>query len=712
MAMAVQARLEAADSIISRMHRAAERYADFIHEYHADLYVKAQLDIIRKNAGFRYIPGLFRTDRNTNRYIVETYSELHYTAPNIYDRKIKSYTGTLRDARYMPGITDYFSINIYAPYMLGEKLLSPLAPNSHRYYRYAIDSVSCDSMRRLEYHIRFIPRNKSLQLVEGEMTVTEGAWSVRHICFKGKSELLQFACRIRMGEIGSDTEYLPVENETDASFAFAFNVMDGYYKAYISYNDIRHRDNTPPDSLTRKNYNLSASFSLQCDRQAYTRDFQRFDTLRPEPLSPLEQNIYVRHTRQKDSVQHNKYESPQWQRRRLWLSVGDFLLTDNKWKLTDNAMLRSSPFINPLFLTYSKSNGLSYKQDFKLNTVLRNQQSLHSRIRLGYNFTHKEFYWSASGEYQYLPERLGRLSVHVGNGNRIGSSAIIDELKKFPSDSLIDFNKLNLDLFLDLNVEVNNRIEITNGLLLDLGLVFHRRTPAKHPDDSFRSINLPADIAEGLQVNVRPEYNSFAPRIRLEWTPKRYYYMNGRQKTYLRSRFPTFIIDYERGLKGVFRSTGVYERIEFDMQHQVRTGLLSRLYYRMGFGMFTNQKETYFVDFVNFRKNNLPGGWNDDIGGVFQALNGRWYNASPYYVRGHVTYEAPFLLLRHLMKYTNHVQHERLYLNLLTMDRLGPYFELGYGIGTFVFDMGIFLSLEKFNNVGFGYKFTFELFNN
>lgn len=693
------------------MHRAAAQYAGFIHEYRAELYVKAQLDIIRKNRGFRYIPGLFRTDKYTNRYIVETYSELHYTAPGIYDQKIKAYTGTLGDARYMPGITDYFNINIYAPYMMGQRLLSPLAPNSCKYYRYAVDSVSYDSLRRLEYRVRFIPRNKSLQLVEGDMIITEGAWSVRSIRFKGKSELLTFECDIRMGETGSDTEYLPVRNAVNASFAFAFNVMEGYYKTDILYKDIRHKGNTPQDSVARKDYNRSASFSLQCDRQAYTRDFKRFDTLRTEPLSQAEQYIYVKHNRQKDSSAIDKELPASWQRRKMWSSVGDFFLTDNKWKIAENSMLRSSPFINPLFFSYSKSNGASYKQDFKLNATLKNQQSLHSRLRLGYNFTNNEFYWSASGEYRYLPERLGRLYVNIGNGNRIGNSRIIDELKEIPSDSIIDFDKLNLDLFLDLNMEISNRIEIVNGLSADFGFTFHRRTPARHPDDSFRHIVLPPNVAEGLQVNVRPQYNSFAPRLRLEWTPGQYYYMNGRQKVYLRSRFPTFILDYERGLKNIFKSTGVYERIEFDLQHQIRTGLLSRLYYRFGVGLFTNQEETYFVDFVNFRKNNLPGGWNDDIGGVFQALNGRWYNASPYYVRGHVTYEAPFLLLRHLIKYTNHVQHERLYLNLLTMDHLGPYCEVGYGIGTFVFDMGVFLSLEKFNRVGFGYKFTFELFS-
>ena len=63
------------------------------------------------------------------------------------------------------------------------------------------------------------------------------------------------------------------------------------------------------------------------------------------------------------------------------------------------------------------------------------------------------------------------------------------------------------------------------------------------------------------------------------------------------------------------------------------------------------------------------------------------------------------------MKYTSHIQNERIYVNMLTMDHLGPYFEFGYGIGTFVFDAGVFLSLEQLKNVGLGFKITFELFN-
>ena len=177
------------------------------------------------------------------------------------------------------------------------------------------------------------------------------------------------------------------------------------------------------------------------------------------------------------------------------------------------------------------------------------------------------------------------------------------------------------------------------------------------------------------------------------------------------SRYPTFILDYERGLNHVFGSTGVYERLEAEIQHTVRLGLRSKLSYRVGGGGFTNQKETYFVDFANLRNNNLPEGWTDDIGGKFQNLDSRWYNASSYYFRFNSVFEAPFMLLRHIGKYTGHIRNERLYLNFLTMRNLPAHIEVGYGIGTFIFDTGVFLSYNPSSKFGIGYKFTFELFN-
>ena len=75
------------------------------------------------------------------------------------------------------------------------------------------------------------------------------------------------------------------------------------------------------------------------------------------------------------------------------------------------------------------------------------------------------------------------------------------------------------------------------------------------------------------------------------------------------------------------------------------------------------------------------------------------------------TYEAPFLLLKHLIKYTRYVQNERLYASILSVPHLQPYVELGYGIGTHIFDFGVFVGSENWKYTEVGCKFTFELFN-
>ncbi|MCD8262533.1 MAG: DUF5686 family protein, partial [Bacteroides sp.] len=296
--------------------------------------------------------------------------------------------------------------------------------------------------------------------------------------------------------------------------------------------------------------------------------------------------------------------------------------------------------------------------------------------------------------------------LDVGNGNRISNTMILDELKEMP-DSIFNFDDIDFKYYKDLYVKVRHSVEVYNGLTVSIGFAAHRRTPAKKLK---LSEDMSDETEEDIKELVRDKYRSFAPNIQLQWTPGLYYYMDGNRKINLRSRYPTFTFDWERGIKGLFGGDGNYERIEIDVQHKIPLTLLKSLYYRVGAGAYTNQEEIYFIDFANLARNNLPQGWNDDLGGTFQLLDRRWFNTSHKYIRGNLTYEAPFLVLRHLGKYIGYVQNERFYVNALLAPRLTPYVELGYGIGTHVFDVGVFVSSDngKFHRIGC--KFTFELF--
>ena len=651
---------------------------------------------------FRYLPKMFRMQKGVREYLMESYSDLHFTAPDIYDQKVIAGYGTVFSGGFQATMLEYFHVNVYSATLLYDRLLSPLAKNGKKYYRYQIDTIM-GGQDNLHYKIRFIPKTKSDQLVGGYMIVSSDVWSVREIRFSGRSELLTFENLIKMGEVGDDNEFLPVRYEFEVRFNFVGNVVDGSYLASLDYSSIELKEKSKYRK-EKKKLNLTESYTLRCDTNSLHLDSAYFASLRPIELMDDEKKLYEDYAFRKDTTALK----PPSKRRVFWGEIGDFLLSDLNVDLSRIGSVKCSPIINPLLLSYSGSNGFSWRQDFKYNRLFSGDKLLRIVPRIGYNFTRKEFYWSANADFDYWPQKRGAIHVNFGNGNRIYSSDVLDELKAMP-DSTFDFDQIHLDYFKDLYFNFRHSIEVVNGLELSVGFSAHRRTAVEK--SRFVVLNSSLPLASDFLDKFKDTYISFAPRVRVEWTPCLYYYMNGKRKINLRSAYPTFSVDYERGIKGVFKSTGQYERIEFDLQHHVQLGLMRNIYYRFGFGAFTNQEQLYFVDFANLARSNLPIGWNDDIGGVFQLLDGRWYNSSRKYVRAHFTYEAPFLFLRHLMKYTRYVQNERLYVNTLFVPHLNPYLEIGYGIGTHIFDVGVFVSSENWKYTEVGCKFTFELFN-
>lgn len=677
-------------------------YEKIVNDYRADLYIKGKLNIRKKNFMFRYLPKMFRMQKGVREYLMESYSDLHFTAPDIYDQKVIAGYGTVFSGGFQATMLEYFHVNVYSATLLYDRLLSPLAKNGKKYYRYQIDTIM-GGQDNLHYKIRFIPKTKSDQLVGGYMIVSSDVWSVREIRFSGRSELLTFENLIKMGEVGDDNEFLPVRYEFEVRFNFVGNVVDGSYLASLDYSSIELKEKSKYRK-EKKKLNLTESYTLRCDTNSLHLDSAYFVSLRPIELMDDEKKLYEDYAFRKDTTALK----PPSKRRVFWGEIGDFLLSDLNVDLSRIGSVKCSPIINPLLLSYSGSNGFSWRQDFKYNRLFSGDKLLRIVPRIGYNFTRKEFYWSANADFDYWPQKRGAIHVNFGNGNRIYSSDVLDELKAMP-DSTFDFDQIHLDYFKDLYFNFRHSIEVVNGLELSVGFSAHRRTAVEK--SRFVVLNSSLPLASDFLDKFKDTYISFAPRVRVEWTPCLYYYMNGKRKINLRSAYPTFSVDYERGIKGVFKSTGQYERIEFDLQHHVQLGLMRNIYYRFGFGAFTNQEQLYFVDFANLARSNLPIGWNDDIGGVFQLLDGRWYNSSRKYVRAHFTYEAPFLFLRHLMKYTRYVQNERLYVNTLFVPHLNPYLEIGYGIGTHIFDVGVFVSSENWKYTEVGCKFTFELFN-
>ena len=120
-----------ADSISECIFNSASLHSNEVKEYKADLYLKGRLQVHKQNRIIRYLPSMFRFEKGINSYLHESVSELHYTAPALYDRKVRAISTTFPSSRgQVFDVLDYMKFNIYSSSLMGNKVLSPLNKKS------------------------------------------------------------------------------------------------------------------------------------------------------------------------------------------------------------------------------------------------------------------------------------------------------------------------------------------------------------------------------------------------------------------------------------------------------------------------------------------------------------------------------------------------------------------------------------------------------
>ena len=281
----------------------------------------------------------------------------------------------------------------------------------------------------------------------------------------------------------------------------------------------------------------------------------------------------------------------------------------------------------------------------------------------------------------YNPKRNGYAEIIYGNGNRISNGQVADFINHQHGDSL-SFDVSDFDKFTDNHLRVFNNIMVFDWLDIESGFIYHRRQAINK--DFMRQYNMPT------------VYRSFAPMIGVKIRP----WQKG----------PVFSIDWEKGITGVYKSDIKYVRWEFDASWKYNLPGLRVLNMRMGSGFYDQKNQNYFVDYANFRDNNLPEGWEDEWSGNFELLRSRVYNESDYYYRANISYDSPMMIGSWVPYLGKYIERERFYLGTVVVEHSKPYVELGYSFTNRYISIGLFAGFKgvKYQEVGF--DFSYELF--
>lgn len=620
-----------------------------------NVYVRYSITVDRRNPTLLVIPTMYAVARGNKEYAGETYSTIILKNGKAMEPQLHVSVGTIPHHREAMSVINSFQAPaLYEPTLIGNNLLSPFNRINKKFYKYKVTKLT---ENRSE--ILFLPKLHNTQMISGTAITDNSSGRIISIYFSGEHDMIDFRIRAVMGS-GGLRALVPQTCDIEASFKFLGN------------------------RITTTHHAVTTAPSIQADTITDSHDRELMGILRPEPLPQKELGIYSRY----DSIRSLSDTAKSAEDKKkdiLWDVIGDNLVNRIKGKFgtSDRGSFRISPILNPLYLGYSNSKGVTYKMKVRGSYVFSSNSDMSLYLKAGYSFKQHQLYFRLPLTYTFNKRRNGYMVAEIGNGNRITNSSIVDRIKH-ESLSDIDWDKMNLDYFKDFYVKFITNYDLSSKFSIQPGIMFHRRS---------------AVDKKGFELAGKPvTYHSFSPTLQLQIRPW------GWTGVY-------FTTDYERGIKGIGQSVMNYERFEFDASWIKKYHSIRSLSLRAGFGFYTTKdEEAYFLDYSNFCDENIPGGWNDDWTGEFQILNSNWYNASEYYVRTNATYEAPMMLMSHLPLIGRMIETERFYINTLFVNHLHPYIEYGYGFTNRLFSMGVFAATRNNKFDGIGCRFGFELF--
>ncbi len=626
-------------------------------------YRRMFFSVDRRNPFLMLVPTAYAIAHGQQRrYVSETYGRMDYLPDGGYEENVLLHTTTVPHRRQaLSPLSRYLMPKIYDETIFGEDLLSPFHRANRQWYRYKVTSIAGECAS-----VTFKPRRKSTQLVSGTALVEEATGRIISCHLTGEYDMATFRLQMMMGNDGLRSLYA---RRCEVLTRFRFVGSKTTTRLLVCYG--------LPQVLT--------------DSIADKNDMQLMARVRPYALEAEEQGLYdswQRRRQQRDTTAradtlHHRLTTKEI----LWDMVGDNLVNRIKTRFGENneGYLRINPILNPLYMGYDHRRGFTYKFDVRASYQLGDNSEVSARLKSGYAFKQRQFYFRLPIFLYFNKRKNNYLKLEWGNGNHIRSKSVKkgmmeeyqlpDEYGESTYDYLNEFRRGDVRLIFNWNF--NSHVGFQVGTLYQ----YHEAVQTM----AFR------------ELGWETHYRSFAPVFQFQWRPRGW---DG----------PVFTADYDRSIKGSLKSNTGYERVEFDGSYIHRIRRLKALQMRAGVGFYTwKDRKAYFLNYENFREDNLPGGWNDDWSGDFELLRSDNYNYSSYYVRANISYESPLLLLSWLPGVGRYMEMERIYLSMLDAEKLHPYVELGYGFTNRIFSCGIFVSNGK-GNRSVGCKIGLELF--
>ncbi|MFC3200163.1 DUF5686 and carboxypeptidase regulatory-like domain-containing protein [Parapedobacter deserti] len=515
--------------------------------------------------------------------------------------------------------------------------VSPIADNAFGYYRYRLLGTTQEDGLTVN-KIEVMPRRKAEPLYQGDIYIVEDTWRIYGVNLRlTKESSLNILDTLEIRQ-----EFIPVGGgqwqPSNIRFDFVGGLLGfrigGYFAAVYSEYALN-------PEIEKGQFNEV----LRIAEGVNKRDSAYWTEHRPLLLTEEERLDYIR----KDSLQQRReskaYRDSLDQVSNRFKPLG-LLSTGYTYRNRDK---RSFLFFDGLVtsLLFNSVEGLALNYDMRytkqVDTVAHRDMTLYGNARYGFANYRFNGYLGAA-----FP--LGQSNVHIYGGSTIqdlNSRGSLPPL--FNTISTIFFGRNYQKLYerafggvewrytLPANVKVaatanwENRLWLPNGT----AYTFWKR------NEQYLTSNNPLVPAEDIPLFEENRAFKVGLAVSYDFGTKYETYPN--RRIYLPSKWPTFSINYNKGISGVFAADADYDLLVARLYKTgVPLGLYGQLSFDISAGTFLSGKQLYYPDYRHF--NGTQTLISDQQLSTFLLLDYYRHSTSANFLEAHSEYNLSSIL--------------------------------------------------------------------
>lgn len=648
----------------------------------------------------------------------ESVAEIKYRRPASYTQKIISTRNSLDNS--IPSPNEYILASLYSPEIAGT--ISPLSPRAFAYYRFEYEGYFEDQ-GQLVNKIKVIPRAYGEGVFKGSLFILEDRWAIHSYDLQTTTSGLNISAKQIFSPV--QNVWIPVNqqfriNGSYLGFAgeFKYLVSLTYQKLDIDpglKEDIVIADHKKED-VKEANRKENLEKLIREQKQFSTKDFRKL-TKEYEKEQKKERKMEGGSDRlvRQDSIiidsMANKRDTTYWQALRpiplTKSEVTSYLVQDSIKVVKDAIREKRKPdslAFRPLHLITGNTYALGNRRTFyfkspilsiSYNTVEGNAINFLTEWEKKWGKSYR-FSISPLVRYSFGRKRVyGNLTTNIGNdkwnlmlsggemATQINNNNPIPPLPNSIAARFFDRNFMKLYQKQYGRAEFSLR-NIADVFSLNAGLEFEHRKELFNQESArpiffwsqyYYTPNRPEN--RELQNTGFAIHNATILDLTATVRPWRRYLIRNGEKRYLRSKGPSFSLNYKTGLG--FAGDVEYSMLQGNIRQNLSLGPRSNLEYYVNGGGFLSTKKMYFPDYRHFMGNEFffQYAYPPD---QFRMLQYYRYSTSSWFFQAHATWTSQRFALTRIEALRITGISETLQLHYLRVPTIRNYTEAVYGI--------------------------------